>query len=347
MFRKKGRIGKPAPMLGGLVALRGTRGWKWLLKILGGVGLLLASGACQTDTSTQARKDLDMTNICQIPEDEAALRSYILERVGGEITNAAVTQLQEQFTLEMDKTGYDLFQSDLTQTFEKAIQALSNLAFDLSTFNPIERVRIVRLQKHCTAPDGVGYDLEIGATIGKSGRGIFRQFLVRYAYEDILAGRRPFSFDRFRGSNEQYAALIAARTAGFTRLQLDEYMATLGCTRRALPSYLAHYSTEYYYDIDPRQDLLSRTTIKTFSKRIVVETHADDTVYHVSVHWTPYEPERSDHDRNNRTGSTASSQGSTGKTRSLSRGDAGGDVGLGLRNGRGVVPAGASRRIYT
>ncbi len=297
------------------------------------VGLVVsvAGSACRADTSTQARKDLDMADICQLPEDEVALREYILERVGGEITAEVVTLLQEEFELVGDGTTFSMVDTDIKtlrddgiilnlerlekyrydhsayhEAFKKEWKRATLERFDGSTerareyfFGPDPKtpspyrrswtknakkswVRAVALRKRCTAADGVGYDMVLEAILDTTGQATFSDFSVRYSYEDILAGKRPFSFERFRGDDkEEVGVLLTAKTAGFTLAQLDEYMDKLGCVRGT--PYPEEDAAVYYYRIHSWLNTVARLTGYPSSKEIIAKTTADGTVEQVLV----------------------------------------------------------------
>ena len=271
-----------------------------------------------------------MADLCQLPEDEAAFREYVLEQVGGKITTEVVTLLQDEFELIGDITDTSMVDADIKtlrdegiilnmehlekhrydhsayhEAFKKEWKRATLERFDGSTerareyfFGPPNKdpkdpspyqrgwmnnvkkkswIRAVALQKRCTAADGVGYDLVLEATLDTTtGQATFSDFRVRYRYADILAGKRPFSFERFNGDDKEVGALLTAETAGFTLAQLDKYMDKLGCVRGT--PYYEEYSAEYYYRIHSWLNPVARRTGYPRSKEIRVKTTADETV---------------------------------------------------------------------
>ena len=298
-----------------------------------GLVMAVAGSACQADTSMQARKELDMAGLCRLPEDEAAVWEYVLERVGGKITAEAVTLLQAEFELVGDQITSSMVDTDIKTLRDDGIilnmERLEKYRYDHSTYHeafkkewkratlerfngstkrareyfsgpshkdpkapsPYQRswmknakklrVRAVALQKRCTAADGVGYDMVLEATLDTTGRATFSDFHVRYRYEDILTGKRPFSFERFNGDDKEVGDLLTAKTAGFTLAQLDEYMDKLGCVQ-AIP-YPKEYSAAYYYRVHSWLNAVARLTGYPKSKEIKVKTTADETVEQVLV----------------------------------------------------------------
>ncbi len=278
---------------------RAGRRWKRGLKILGGVGLGLVLGLLGFWMFFLRVSFVALPELCSLPEEANTVQEYVLERMGGEISWTAVRKLRREFERVRDYVDYDFFHASTQYTVRTASQAKPDRKrFDL--FDE-EQVRIVVLRKRCMAADGVGYDVFIGAITGRGsgqargssspligdfgdyGRAIFSQFFVDYRYEDILAGRRPFSFEKFSGSDEETSALITAETAGFTLSQLDVYMDRLGCVRSTAPYDVERFPAAYYYDVDMETYFQSRITMHDFSQKITVETNVDGTVQQVIV----------------------------------------------------------------
>ena len=296
-----------------------------------GLVVSVVGSRCQADPSLyQDRRTSALADVCQLPEDEAALWAYILEQVGGEITAEAVTLLQAEFELAGDRTMSSMVDATIKtlrddgiilnmerleeygddhskyhEELQKEWKRATLERFDRSTERAREyffgqdpkgpsayklgwaknvkklKVRRVVLRKRCTAADGVSYELVLGATLDTTDRATFSEFFVEYRYEDILAGRRPFSFERFRGDDKEVGALLTAETAGSTLAQLDEYMDKLGCVRAI--SYPKKYSAAYYYRIHSWLNGVARLTGYPRSKEIKVKTRAAETVEQVLV----------------------------------------------------------------
>ncbi len=251
-----------------------------------------------------------LPELCSLPEDAEVVRAYVLERVGGEISNAAVDLLREEFELLKDDMGYDTFHA--LEVYFKRTAHQDKAKRPYFNVHDEEKVRIVYLRKRCTATDGVGYNVDIGATIEQTGRAIFSQFFVGYSYEDILAGRRPFSFEKFGewereflgwdkkipaeilrtelALNKEISTLIMAETAGFTSDQLNAYMDKLGCVKGTDPRLKA----VYYYNPDPENYFWTRLVKFPFaigSREISVEANDDGTGQSVRVRGTSYDPQ--------------------------------------------------------
>ena len=216
--------------------------------------------------------EADMPNLCEIPEDLSAFKALYNTVIG--LTNSLeniygpdIELLKNQMEVIEEKEAIDHF------------------------YSSSRKVKVGVLTKKCIAADGVPYRFNVGIIANFSGstdvitdlyrRGVFGQFYLKYKKEDILNGRRKFSFDTVDGSNQDYAELIAKNTVGLmNRKQLDQYMESLGCSKEATDK---KGISRFFYDIEPERDMASRLSRRDFSKEILVDFNAGGIVKKITV----------------------------------------------------------------
>lgn len=197
--------------------------------------------------------------LCALPEDISKLEQYLSKKAGSNLSLSSIEKLRSEFSVIKDDTTTDFF------------------------YSKDEKVRLIGLSKKCIAPDGVEFEWKIAATVDMNGRAIFHQLFLIYAFDDMLNGRRKFSFENFRGSNKEYSKLISNEVVGILNAtQTAEYMKKLGAA--ALKRRDNDGSTnEFVYKIDPKKDMASRIAAWNFSKRIIVRHGTDQMTYEVVV----------------------------------------------------------------
>lgn len=217
--------------------------------------------AFSANESPKNREKYKMSDICELPEDHSAVRDHILDRFGGEMSGSDIEILRDEFDIIKDEFVIDPF------------------------YSRKEKVRFIGLSKKCKASDGIVYELQIGATIDADGEIIFSQFYVIYTFEDILNGKRKFSFDKFHGNKSEYSKLISREAVDLLTIsQFDDYMKKLGCERSKNITD-DKLSVVYLCKVNVENDLSSRLAVYDFSKKIWVDFSENGIVKNVKVTW--------------------------------------------------------------
>lgn len=199
-----------------------------------------------------------MRGICEMPEDLSAFEALISNRVGKEISGSDIELLKNDLEVSKDEETIDAF------------------------YSRSEKVRFVVLTKSCIASDQVPYEFHMGVITDLEGNAIFSQAYLIYRTEDILSGKRGFSFDNVFGSEKDYSTLVSKSTVGVMNTkQLEEYMTSLGCSK--YENYKGSFSSAFLCNINPEDDLSSRLAGWNFSKRILVDFGPEGIVSEIAV----------------------------------------------------------------
>ena len=220
----------------------------------GGCSLLLAlSPGCMTNQLFAYSEEIAMQEICEIPEDLSAFEAWLYSRFGGEISASDAEDLKR----EMEFLGE-------SETIDVA-------------YSMTEKVRLIKFKKACIAPDKVPYDFYLGVIVDLEGKAIVSQSYLIYTKADMLNGKRDFRFGRIFGSRKDFTELLSKKTVGLmNRVQLEEYMISLGCSR--LKDYKGNASIAFKYYIEPEKHLASRMAAYDFSVMIQVYLDSEGIV---------------------------------------------------------------------
>ena len=223
--------------------------------------LLLATLFGCTENKLSARSaETDMPDLCELPEDISAFGALIRDKVGEEISGSDIKLLKKEMEVVREREVMDIF------------------------YSMSENVRYVFLRKKCIALDKVPYEFNLGVIINLAGNPIFNQALLIYQKEDVLNGKRKFSFENIAGSGEDYTELVSKNTVGvMDKTELEEYMQSLGCSEVAMDKKIFTMFSMFSCKIEPEKDLLSRLFTYDFSKLILVDFDAAGIVKEISV----------------------------------------------------------------
>ena len=196
--------------------------------------LLLATLFGCTENKLSARSAEDsMPDLCELPEYLSVFKAFIKDKVGEEISGSDIKLLKKEMAVIKEKEAIDIFYS----SSEK------------------DKVRYVFLRKKCIAQDKVPYEFTLGVITDLAGNPIFNQAYLWYEKEDMLNGKRKFSFENIAGSREDYAALVSKNVIGMNKTELAEYMQSLDCSKESTDK---KDFAEFLYRIEPEKDLVSR-----------------------------------------------------------------------------------------
>ena len=206
-------------------------------------------------------KEKGSTNeICDLDESISELESFLLLDSNMGITSSFIDEAIVNFEFSVIKDG---------------------IARDLF-FSRVKDVRVVAISKKCTAPDGVGFEWQIIATIDENNAPVFHQVYLLYEFESMFKGLRKFSFENIYGSDDTYSKLISKEAVGiFDKYQFDQYMRDLGCIR--LTPEGDNDTGEYSYKVIAQDDMASRLAGWDFSKKITVKFNSSEIVEKVIV----------------------------------------------------------------
>ena len=151
--------------------------------------------------------EANMIDLCEIPEDISAFKTLIRDKVGQEISGSEIELLKKEMEITQDRETIDY------------------------GYSRSEKIRYVFLRKECIAQDKVSYTFNLGVITDLRGNAIFHQAFILYQKEDILNGKRKFSFENVATAKKDYSALVSKDTVGMNRAQLEEHMDSLDCSK--------------------------------------------------------------------------------------------------------------------
>ena len=219
--------------------------------------LVMLLGCTENQLLTRSGEEANITDLCELPEDVSVFEALIRDKVGEEISGSDIELLQKEMEVFVDKEAMDYF------------------------YSSSEKVRYVLLKEVCIAQDKVPYAFSVGVITDLLGNAIFSQALLVYEKEDILNGKRKFTFDRIHGSEEDYAEIISKNTVGImSKKQLEEYMQSLKCSKLKTDK---QGISIFLYKIEPGKYLFSRILGRNFSKHILVDFDAKGIVREIDV----------------------------------------------------------------
>ncbi|QBF25046.1 hypothetical protein EXN22_04840 [Pseudomonas tructae] len=232
---------------------------RWLrrrVSVLVTVGVLL--GADSIHAAVERPEGKPMEDVCSLDENLLSFERYVRDVAGARMDLDAVAALRGQFTVIKD---------------EPAIDAL---------YSSTDKVRFIGLSRECTAADGVHVHWNIALSVDMKGNPVFHQFLLLYNFEDLLEGRRAFSFEHFRGSAKHYSQLLSKAAAGvMTQAQFTQYMNTLGAL--PVPASATTGRDQFIYTVPVAEDMASRMAAWDFSKTITATYNQNQLVVDVVV----------------------------------------------------------------
>ena len=201
----------------------------------------------------------NIPDLCELPEDVSAFKALIMDKVGEEISGSDIKLLKNQI--------------EFTEGSGEVMDPF---------YSKSENVRMVALRKKCIAKDKVPYVFYLGVITDLLGNAIFSQAFLFYEKEDILNGKRKFSFDNLGSDDRHYTEIISKDTVGImNKKQLEEYMQSLGCAKVATDK---KDFAEFFYKREPEKYLFSRIIGGyDFSMQIFVDFDAEGIVKRIKI----------------------------------------------------------------